>query len=113
MGRHPLFTLAQKQLDTSSQSKNIICDNFQCDCKNCDHCGFRLDLQAGHFVTMALLSWPYTKCGGTNGTILAQTVSQSMVNCGEVLQNEVNQLQQQWASILGYMQMCDNCQSNV
>ena len=118
---HPLFYAAEEQLNThlssssvfSPSSNNVVCDTSHCGSRNCDTCGFHLDIKAKHFVTILLLAWPYTKCGKNNSSALGQSLNRSMVNCHEILQNEVGQLRHQLRHVMGYMNMCNNCQCRV
>ena len=118
---HQLFYAAEEQLNTQQSSSSVfspsstyaVCDTLHCGTRNCDTCGFRLDMKAKHFVTMILLAWPYTKCGKNNSSALGQSISRSMVNCHEILQNEVSQLHHQLGHVMGHVNMCDNCQCRV
>jgi len=69
-----------------------------------------------HYLTMLLLFWPYPEVADCRGTRLQTLVEWQLDKCGatgrQLLQNEANQLRQQFRSVLGYVSKCCNCHCN-
>jgi len=66
-----------------------------------------------HYLTMLMLFWPYPEVSDCRGARLETLVERQLDNCEatgrQLLHNEVNQLRQQFQSVLGYVSKCCNC----
>ena len=106
----PLFSLIREAV-IESDSAVKVSDSSEQIVSNCRL--LKCTTARAHYITMLVLFWPYPEVSGCLGTWLLKLVDHQLNTCSTVghqlLQNEVNQLRQQFRSVLGYVNTCCNC----
>jgi len=105
----PLFSLVKEAV---GEADSVVKPNA-CTEQGVNNCWPSYCTARAHYLAMLMLFWPYPEESGCRGIRLQKLVDQQLQNCGAVehqlLQNEVNQLRQQFQSVLGYVSKCCNC----
>ncbi len=71
----------------------------------CQHCPFS-SLNAAHFLSALLLTWPCVQCNKTNGNALRKVAMAQLSRAPPVIQNEMALMHQQWESVFKYVNKC-------